>query len=122
MKKSPAPRRPSARKVQAARERIAKLRKALGEIELLCSGSLSERMMKCGKPTCRCATDPSARHGPYYEWGRMRAGKLAHRYVTAEQALELRKAIDNHRLVKKLLRDWEVDSELLIDAEQPTEP
>jgi len=108
--------------MNAARERIAKLRDALGEIELLCSGSLSERMMKCGKPACRCATDPSARHGPYYEWGRMRAGKLAHRYVTAEQAQMLREAIDNYRLVKKLLRAWEIDSELLIDAEQPTEP
>ena len=122
MKKAPAPRKPSTRKTDAARERIAKLREALGEIELLCSGSLSERMMKCGKPTCRCATDPSARHGPYYEWGRMRAGKLAHRYVTAEQAQMLREAIDNYRLVKKLLRAWEIDSELLIDAEQPTEP
>ena len=43
---------------------------------------LSQRMMKCGKPNCRCANDPAARHGPYYEWGRMRAGKLVHRYVT----------------------------------------
>jgi len=121
LKRSAVPRKPSTRKTHAARERIAKLREALGEIELLCSGSLSERMMKCGKPGCRCATDPSARHGPYYEWGRMRAGKLVHRYVTAEQAKTLREAIDNHRLVKKLLRAWEIDSELLIDAEQPTE-
>lgn len=115
------PRKPSTRKTHAARERIAKLREALGEIELLCSGSLSERMMKCGKPGCRCATDPSARHGPYYEWGRMRAGKLTHRYVTPEQAKALRQAIENHRLVKKLLRAWEVDSERIIDAENPKE-
>ncbi|MCZ7559320.1 MAG: hypothetical protein M5U30_04095 [Burkholderiaceae bacterium] len=93
--------KPSTRQVDAARQRIAKLRARLGEIELLCSGSLSERMMKCGKPNCRCATDPSARHGPYYEWGRMRAGKIAHRYVTPEQAKLLRQAIDNYRLVKK---------------------
>jgi hypothetical protein len=29
--------------------------------------------------TGTCATDPSARHGPYYEWGHMRGGKLVHR-------------------------------------------
>lgn len=114
--------KPSTRQVDAARQRIAKLRARLGEIELLCSGSLSERMMKCGKPNCRCATDPSARHGPYYEWGRMRAGKIAHRYVTPEQAKLLRQAIDNYRLVKKLLRVWEADSERLIDAAHPAKP
>jgi len=76
--------KPSTRQVDAARQRIAKLRARLGEIELLCSGSLSERMMKCGKPNCRCATDP--------------------------------------RLVKKLLRAWEADSERLIDAAHPAKP
>jgi hypothetical protein len=51
------------------------------------------------------------------------AGKLTHRYVTAGQGLKLREAIDNHRLVKKLLCDREIDSGLLFDApEQPTEP
>jgi hypothetical protein len=29
-------------------------------------GSLGERFMKCGKPTCTCHTDPNARHGPYF--------------------------------------------------------
>lgn len=75
--------------------------------------------MKCGKPNCGCATDASARHGPYYEWQRMRQGKSTHRYVTAEQAVVLRAAIENHRRVKKLLRAWEADSERLIDAEHP---
>ncbi len=121
-RQSAVPRKPSTRQTDAARQRIAKLRATLGEIDLLCSGSLSERMMKCGKPNCRCATDPSARHGPYYEWGRMRAGKIAHRYVTPEQAKSLRAAIDNHRLVKKLLSAWEADSERLIDAEQTSKP
>lgn len=113
------PRKPSPKQTDAARERIARLRETIGSLELLCSGSLSERMMKCGKPNCGCATDPSARHGPYYEWGRMRAGKLTHRYVTPAQAKALRQAIDNHRLVKKLLRAWEGDSEHIIDAEHP---
>ena len=116
------PRKPTTQRTDAARQRIEKLRTTLSDIELLCSGTLSERMMKCGKPNCRCATDPSARHGPYFEWGRMRAGKIAHRYVTPEQAKVLRHAIDNYRLVKKLLRAWEADSEQLIDAEHSPKP
>lgn len=110
----------SRQRADAPRQRIVKLRATLSDIDLLCSGTLSERMMKCGKANCRCATDPSARHGPYFEWGRMRAGKLSHRYVTAQQAKALRMAIDNYRRLKKLLRTWEIESERVIDAEQPS--
>lgn len=108
--------------VQRAHVHIERIRSTLGQFELLCSGTLSKRMMKCGKPNCRCASDPAARHGPYYEWGRMRAGKLVHRYVTEQQAQILRQAIDNYRQVKVLLRQWEENTERLIDAKQPPLP
>lgn len=110
------------KRADAARERIAALREKIASIELLCSGTLVERMVKCGKPNCRCATDPSERHGPYHQWGHMRGDTAAHRYVTPEQARVLRQAIDNHRQVKKLLRAWETESERIIDAEHPKEP
>ena len=113
---------PSKRSVQRARERIQGIRDSLGEFELLCSGTLSQRMMKCGKPNCGCATDPAARHGPYYQWVRMRAGKPTARYVSEQQAQILRQAIDNYRQVKKMLRDWEENTERLIDAVQPPTP
>jgi hypothetical protein len=110
---------PSKRALQRARERIDSIRTSLTGFELICSGTLSQRMMTCGKPNCRCATDPAARHGPYYQWIRMRAGKPAQRYVSQQQAQILRQAIDNYRQVKKLLRDWEENTERLIDAAQP---
>ena len=113
---------PSKRALQRARERIGSIRATLSGYELVCSGTLSQRMMTCGKPTCRCATDPGARHGPYYQWIRMRAGKPTQRYVTEQQAQILRQAIDNYRQVKKLLREWEENTERLIDAEQPLQP
>jgi len=101
-----------------ARARIARIREALNRIDYLCSGTLLERTKMCGRPGCACATDPAARHGPYFEWGHMRAGKLVHRQVSAQHAAALRRAINNYRLVRKLLRDWEVETERLIDAEQ----
>lgn len=99
-----------------ARSRITALRSELAAIEYVCSGTLLERMKTCGQPTCRCAQDPAARHGPYYEWGHMKAGKLVHRLVSAEQAVLLRRAIDNYRRLKKLLRSWEAETERLIDV------
>ena len=101
-----------------ARARIARIREALGRIDYLCSGTLLERTKMCGRPGCACAQDPAARHGPYFEWGYMRAGKLAHRQVSAQHAAVLRHAIKNYRMARKLLRDWEVETERLIDAEQ----
>jgi len=112
----------SSARTQTARKRIEQIRADLGRIDLLCSGTLSERMMKCGKSTCRCQTDPAARHGPYYQWRHMRDNKIAQRYVTAEQAPVLRQAIENHRLVLELLRSWEEQTERLIDANYPPQP
>jgi len=101
-----------------ARARIARIREALARIDYLCSGTLLERTKMCGRPGCACAQDPAARHGPYFEWGYMRAGKLVHRQVSAQHAAVLRRAINNYRMARKLLRDWEVATERLIDAEQ----
>jgi hypothetical protein len=106
---------------QQARERIASIRDALAQVDYLCSGTLLKRMMKCGKASCRCQEDPAARHGPYYEWGRMKGGKLVHRYVSEQQAQILRAAIANYRKVKKLMRLWETETERLIDSEPPGE-
>lgn len=114
--------RSAAQRIKHTREKIGRIRQGLGEIEYLCSGTLVERMKLCGKPGCRCAQDPLARHGPYYEWGHMKDGRLVHRMVTREQAQLLRLAIDNHRTAKKLMRAWEDETERLIDLEAPRQP
>jgi hypothetical protein len=108
--------------IKRALERIARIREALNAIDYLCSGTLLQRTKVCGKPGCRCAQDPSARHGPYYEWGHMKGGKLVHRTVTPEQATILQLAIANHRKAKKLMQAWEDETERLFDAEAPRKP
>jgi hypothetical protein len=102
-----------------ARERIRRIRDMLVTIDYLCSGTLLKSLMKCGKPSCRCQHHPAARHGPYYRWGHMKAGKLVQRYVSPDQAVALRQAIANYRKAKKLMRAWEMETERLIDAEAP---
>lgn len=105
-----------------ARQRIQAIREALVQIDYLCSGTLLARMNTCGKPNCRCAQDPAARHGPYYQWGHMKAGKLMHRLVSPEQAKLLQVATANYRKMKKLMRIWETETERIIDAEFPRKP
>ncbi len=113
-----ASRRP-ADSVKRARERIAKIRAAINAVDYLCSGTLLRRTKLCGSQKCACATDPSARHGPYYEWGHMKGGKLVNRMVSPQQAAALRLAIANYRKVKALLKNWEDETECLIDLEHP---
>ena len=111
-----------AQNIKQGRDKIGGVRAALADIEYLCSGTLHMRMKVCGKPGCRCAQDPQARHGPYYEWGHMIGGKLVHRMVTPAQAELLQHAIDNHRRAKQLMREWEEQTERLIDLEVPRQP
>lgn len=111
----------SPRPPDQVRPRIARLRAAIAAVELLCSGTLLRRTKLCGKAGCRCAHDPAARHGPYWEWGHMKGGKLVHRMLSPRQAALLRPAIANYRKVMRLLRAWEVETERMIDAEHGQE-
>lgn len=95
---------------KAGSEKITRIKDTILAMDYVCSGTLLKRMKVCGKPGCRCAKDPKARHGPYHEWGRMKAGKLVHKVVSAEEARVLRKAITNYRAILRLLRSWETET------------
>jgi hypothetical protein len=56
----------------------------LADIGLVLRGSIAQRLMRCGQPTCRCKLDPPVLHGPYYVWTR----KVAAKTVTAQLAPE----------------------------------
>jgi len=114
--------RRSERIIKQAYERLARIRTSLNEIDYLSSGTLLERMKVCGNANCRCHRDPSGRHGPHYQWDRMKGGKLVHRNVTPEQAAFVRRAIANYRNVKKLLKAWEHETERLMDNEIARKP
>jgi hypothetical protein len=106
-------------KLLQIQEKIAEIQRALSAMQYLSSGTLLKRTKVCGNPRCHCATDPAARHGPYYEWSHLKAGKLRHRTLSPEQAGLMRLAIANHRKVKRLLRAWEVQTQRLIDLNAP---
>ena len=78
-----------------AREQIASIKPQIAELDLICNGTLLHRRKSCGKPNCRCATDPAARHGPYYEWNRHVEGKLHHTSLSAQEAGEIQRALKN---------------------------
>lgn len=101
------------------KEKIAEIQRALSAMQYLSSGTLLKRTKVCGNPRCRCASNRAARHGPYYEWSYLKAGKLRHRTLTPEQAQLMRLAIANYRKAKKLLRAWEAQTQQLIELKAP---
>ena len=106
-------------KAMKSEGKIAAIKRSLSALEHLSSGTLLKRMKVCGNPRCHCASDPAARHGPYYEWSYLKSGKLRHRTLTSEQADIMRLAIANHRKAKKLLRAWEAQTLHLIELKAP---
>ncbi len=106
-------------KSKKSREKIAQIQRAISSMEYLSSGTLLKRMKVCGNPRCHCASDPAARHGPYFEWSYLKAGKLHHRTLTPEQAEIMWLAIANQRKAKKLMRVWEAQTLKLIELTTP---
>lgn len=99
---------------QKARARIVVIKRRITAIDLVGSGTLLQRTKVCGKPSCRCANDAAARHGPYYEWNRRLQGRLHHRAVTPERARVITGAMNDYQRLLALLEDWEHESARII--------
>jgi hypothetical protein len=108
--------KPTRRRLAAALARVEALRAEIAGLDLIVDGTLTMRTKVCGKPACACARDPDARHGPYYEWGRMERGERTSLTVTPEKARELTRALRNRRRLEALIRRWKRESVRIIDA------
>ena len=97
-----------------ARQRIAVIKRRIIAIDLVCSGTLLERTKVCGKPSCRCARDEAARHGPYSEWNRRLQGSLHHRAVAPAEVRLVTRAMHDYQRLLALLEDWEHESARII--------
>ncbi len=91
-------------------KRIRRIQTHIARFDFVCTGTVLTRTKVCGKPSCRCATDPEARHGPYYEWSRREGGRLVHSIVSSSEARVLGRAIRNYRAIQQLLRSWQDQS------------
>lgn len=70
-------------------------------------GSLVERSSRCGRPTCRCHTDPDRLHGPYLSWTRKVNGKTVTRNLSPAQVERYRSWFDNARRLRQLTGELE---------------
>jgi Family of unknown function (DUF6788) len=91
------------KRIRECRQEYADLKARIREVGFVCEGSLVERWMPCGKPTCRCASDPSKRHGPYYQLSWKEEGKTVSRRLLPAEATLYREWITNRNRLNTLL-------------------
>lgn len=99
-------------------EKLRSLKEQILEFDLICSGTLYRRFRKCGKASCRCATDPEARHGPYYQWSRMEGRRQVHTDVPPTFAPRLEQAQRSYQKLRRLLQRWERESLYVLHADR----
>jgi len=81
------------------------LKQQIAELGFICTGSLMSVYHRCGNPSCACADDPNARHGPYNRWTRKVNAKTVTRTLTDEQANECRRCIENQRKLQGIIAE-----------------
>jgi len=84
-------------------QRFQELKRGLDQLEYFCKGTVLKRMMKCGKAQCACASDPSRRHGPYFELTYKTNGKTVNVKLSPEAAPLYKAASLQYRKLKTLL-------------------
>lgn len=109
---------PSARH-RRTQQRIAR---RLAEIDFALPGSVVRRRVRCGKPGCRCGTDPDALHGPYLQWTRKSGGRTVTRLLTEEQAARYERWWRNARALRALVGELEALSVSALEAAEDARP
>jgi len=98
-------------------EPVRVLVEKLHQLRPMRRGSLGERFIRCGKARCACATDETARHGPYFSLTRSRTSGTQSRRLTAEQAARAREQLAAGRTFRQVVEAYWRACEQWADAE-----
>ena len=101
----------------AQRAQAAAIAAAIAEIGFALPGTLTDRPMRCGHPSCRCHADPPALHCPYHQWTRKVAGKTVTRFLSDDQLADYGGWFDNQRRLRALLAELEELSLAIVEAD-----
>lgn len=96
-----------------AREAQRAIARRLADIGFVLPGSITERMMRCGKHGCRCTADPPQLHGPYNQWTRTVHAKTVTKLLSDAQLERYQPWFDSAQQLRELTRRLE---DVSIDA------
>ena len=85
-------------------QQYERLKAELLDLGYVLQGSVTQRWMQCGKKACRCHDDPTARHGPYWQWSWKVGTRTASVYLDPQQAAICRRWIENDRRMRRIIK------------------
>jgi hypothetical protein len=100
---------------------VRELAARLAEPQPMRRGSLSERYVKCSKPGCACATNPKARHGPYYSLTRGVGGQTRSRFLSAQESKLVQAQIEAGQQFRRRVEAYWAACERWADAQLKAE-
>lgn len=99
----------------------SQLRQVLSVAEGFLHGSLIEMARRCGKPSCRCATDQEAKHRSLY-LGQTRKGKTTMEYVPKELEETVRQWTSDFQRAVELLEELSQQGRAKLKARKQRTP
>ena len=91
--------------LRAYRKEYDRIKARIRKVGFICKGSLVERRLPCGNPSCQCHKDPEKLHGPYYQLSWKEKGKTVSHFLTPKTLCLYRQWIDNHRMLTAIIND-----------------
>lgn len=113
-----------ARQLARLRERFQKRATELTQVGFILKGSLVQRFLPCGTPSCRCHADPPRLHGPYWQWSSKVGGKTVSRMLTEDQARRYQEWMANGKRFAEIVNNLhdlssQADAILLAQERKP---
>ena len=100
------------------KRRQQKIVTALGKIDYALPGSVEVRRTRCGKSTCRCQSDPEARHGPYIVWTRKVKARTVTKVLSEEELRDYQQWLHNSRKLRELVDELHRLSLQIVERDQ----
>lgn len=101
---------------QELEKRLAVLRTALNQTSDMRPGSLVERYITCGKPSCHCAQQGDRGHGPIWSLTREVAGKTVTKVIPSGAVEATRAQIAEYKRFRAMMKELVETSERLCEA------
>jgi hypothetical protein len=99
------------------RAEARRIARALAHVGFVLPGTVTERLMRCGRANCRCHGDPADLHGPYHQWTRKVQNKTVTRLLSDEQLADYGPWFDGERRLRSLVAELESLSLGVIEAD-----
>lgn len=114
------------RRSSTLENRIEKIKREIAALGPLRPGTLSQQFNVCGKPGCRCKTNPPQKHGPYYQLSFTWQGRSSTHFVRRDHLQAVEEQLRNYKKLRELVETWATLgmelSQLQLQQERPVKP